>query len=314
MIKFIKRIIKQSLYKKPIKIDSVVKYELEDLINSCYSVKIKMGDQKLYTEKIWFNFQIQLLYNLLNENPLEFLKWDVIQKSMCPSYPSTFIKNELGDLKKSKYWSNRWKINLNESSVGSPLRYPYFLNSSGNLIHQAYNIYQFEKVSKIMINKFDLIFEFGGGYGATCNLINKLGFSGKYIIYDFHLFSLLQKFYLKLEKNDVSKSSSLSKINTYHKLSDVKNTLNSIHYNDSLFIANWSLTEAPMELRKIFHPLMKRFSNVLISFRDLFGEVNNIDYISEIKDYFKRGIEWSLIENPYQPQNYYLIGFTKGKS
>ena len=309
MLKFVKRYVRNILDRKPIVINGLVKKEIDELIDSCYLVKIELGSKNLPSEKVWFRFQIELLNNILNKNPLEFLKWEGIKGAMCPSFPVKFIKDELDELKKSEVWLTRWKVNLNESSTGCSQKYPYLFKSSGNLIHQAYNLHQFEKISNKTINKFDFIFEFGGGYGATCNLINRLGFRGKYIIYDLYIFSSLQKFYLKLEQNDVSKIPGKNKINTFSNLKDVESTIKQSNLDNSMFIANWSLTETPIKIRSKFHPLMKNFNNVLIAFRDVFGEVDNMNYVEQFKGFFQPKIKWNLIENPYQPKNYYLIGF-----
>ena len=44
----------------------------------------------------------------------------------------------------------------------------------------------------------DVIVEFGGGYGSMCRLVRKLGFKGRYVIFDLRPILALQKYYLGL--------------------------------------------------------------------------------------------------------------------
>lgn len=65
-----------------------------------------------------------------------------------------------------------------------------------NLIHQAYHIHQWQQATGRRIDQLGTIVEFGGGYGAMRLLCHRLGFKGRYIIYDLPEFSLLQEWYL----------------------------------------------------------------------------------------------------------------------
>ena len=44
---------------------------------------------------------------------------------------------------------------------------------------------------------FDFIFEFGGGYGAMCEILHRAGFSGEYYIYDVPSMNKIQEHFLE---------------------------------------------------------------------------------------------------------------------
>lgn len=66
-----------------------------------------------------------------------------------------------------------------------------------NLIHQAYHILRWQEATGLNIADMQSIYEFGGGYGAMALVCNRLGFKGKYYIYDLPEFALLQQWYLE---------------------------------------------------------------------------------------------------------------------
>jgi hypothetical protein len=91
----------------------------------------------------------------------------------------------------------RYRNVLQEPYFGQPeLMRLEDVTTSGNLIHQAYHLMQFEQQAKVKVGDLDSIVEFGGGYGAMVVLCRRLGFKGKYTIIDLPEFSLLQEFYL----------------------------------------------------------------------------------------------------------------------
>ena len=67
MLKFVKKYVWNILDRKPIVINELVKKEIDELIDSCYLVKIEMGPKNLPSEKVWFRFQIEFLNNILNK-------------------------------------------------------------------------------------------------------------------------------------------------------------------------------------------------------------------------------------------------------
>ena len=56
-----------------------------------------------------------------------------------------------------------------------------------------------------------------------------------------------------------------------------KNDLN------SLFIANWSLSETPIKFRKKFKIIIKKSKYILIAFQENFEDIDNLKYFYSLK-------------------------------
>ena len=147
-------------------------------------------------ESAWKENSNRLRQKILSDDPRNFLRWDVITETMCVSN-EPFVEIEFNHLRRSHGWQKQWKNAIKETSVGHPIPFFLYPQSSGNLIHQAYHLCRFEEKTGTKINTFNFIFEFGGGYGSMSMLLHNLGFKGKYIIFDIPQFSALQGYYLQ---------------------------------------------------------------------------------------------------------------------
>lgn len=137
----------------------------------------------------------QLRELVLKDDPRRFLSWRVITATMFVNY-APYIRQELIDLM-NRSWHTRWKVVIRENNVGMPENHFLYLGSSGNQIHHAYHLAQFERHTGLQIENMDMIIEFGGGYGNMARMAYRVGFKGKYLIYDLPEFYALQKFFLK---------------------------------------------------------------------------------------------------------------------
>jgi hypothetical protein len=144
----------------------------------------------------WEFWAYDLRQNILNNNPEEFLTWPVIKMTMFVGN-APYIETEAKALHFNKAWA------IEEPGFGKPEIYknevpclvePIF--SSGNLIHQGYHLQQWEDKTICNVRHLDTIVEIGGGYGAMAWIVHRLGFTGRYIIFDLSEFGLLQQYYL----------------------------------------------------------------------------------------------------------------------
>ena len=101
------------------------------------------------TNKRWSKHETRLAYLAIHDNPRRFLRWDVIQYTMFATRDA--IKLELAYLKSLPDWKSNWKPILEESHVGHPPPYWRYPRSSGNLIHHAYNVAQFQEKTKMSV-------------------------------------------------------------------------------------------------------------------------------------------------------------------
>jgi hypothetical protein len=266
-------------------------------------------------EKEWLNNVNRFKDLVLNYDPREFLRWDVILRTMSVTH-ANYLSPELKYLKSRHDWNKRWCEAIQESPAGHPIPHWQYPNSSGNLIHHAYHLAQFEEKAAMRVNNMNCIFEFGGGYGSMCRLFYNLGFQGRYVIFDLPAFSALQEFFLKsigitihsLDSFKIAKKGALC-ISDLEQLKAILS--NHIEASDSMFIATWSISEAPMDLRNSILSLTSSFKAFLIGYQDRFGEVNNIDFFKNWA-VAHGDIEWHDWQIEHIPNhNRYLVGIEK---
>lgn len=266
------------------------------------------------SEKEWLGNVNRLKELVLNDDPREFLRWDVIFKTMSVTY-AEYVTPELKCLKSRVDWSNRWRQAIEESSVGHPVPHWQYPRSSANLIHHAYHLDQFEEKTMLQVHTMDFVFEFGGGYGSMCRLFHNLGFQGKYVLFDLSDFSSLQKFYLKsiglavhpLKSFEKEKKGCVCISGT----EQLRHILSNSHAGNSMFIATWSISEAPIEFRNNILPLTADFGAFLIAYQHRFKEVDNITFFRNWAAN-QKDIECYDWEIEHIPKNRYLMGKRKG--
>ena len=266
-------------------------------------------------EDEWKKFINRLKELALEDDVRRFLRWDVIVHTMFVSN-AKFVKSEFKYLKSLPNWKNEYRKAIKESIVGYPKPYVMYPVTSGNLIHHAYHIAKFEENFNSKIKDVDVIFEFGGGYGSMCRLCRNLGFNGKYIIFDLPQFTALQKYYLKTlgfnvsdgEKFNSSDEFAVSCISDYQKIKTIIETMPDCE--KKMFIATWSISESPIDLRAQILPLISDFDMFLIAYQQTFHEINNREYFSNWKDGIEN-IEWNDWGINHLNGSRYLMGKKK---
>ncbi|NLE06350.1 MAG: hypothetical protein GX638_16315 [Crenarchaeota archaeon] len=235
------------------------------------------------------------------------MEWDVIRKTMF-HYPD---KKEFLFLKNNKKW-HEVKNLLKESPVGNPRPYFYYPQSSGNVIHHTYSLINFLDFYDLNICDIkELVLEFGGGYGSFCKIFFDYGYVGNYYIYDQEEFSALQNYYLKSIQLNRSKNLNYNakQFENVFLLSDLDEFMKNISKEKriGLFIALWSLSECPLELRdKILNEYcIPQF--FFFAFQEKFRNIDNLKFFREFIDHHS-DYTWSMIEIFHLPGNYYLYG------
>lgn len=135
------------------------------------------------------------------------------------------------------------------------------MNRVQHMAHLLINGWDPESLSKL-----DTIVELGGGIGDMADIIYKLGFKGKYVIYDFPEVGAIQKWY----------HDQLGYTNIVH-TSDVNDL-----FDADLMIGTWSFTEMPIELRDEIMTKIGGTKNWLIAYsNEIFG-IDNDKYIRDV--------------------------------
>ena len=243
--------------------------------------KYNFGHHKSLVE--WQNNLNEIKKNLLKKDWKQFLTWKVINNTMF--YNDSLATNvELMYLNSSGFIKKYGESAIHENSIGSPTYSSYARRSSSNLIHHAYHLSIFENISNKRILDHKTIVEFGGGYGSMCRLVYQMGFKGKYIIYDFEHFNLIQNYFLssldlKLKIKMGSSAFQLKTNKCVYLTSDIKFLKKILNKDDNrLFLSTWGFSESPIYIRELFKNIINSSNSVLFAFQKNFNEINNLQY------------------------------------
>jgi hypothetical protein len=230
-----------------------------------------------------------LRQNVANNDPAEFLTWPGVVATMFVGN-APYIDYEVDEL-----LSDEVRRAIVEPQIGNPIMYDRYLQlvelgTSGNLIHQAYHISQWDG----WLPELETIVEIGGGYGAMALICHRLGFRGRYIIYDLPEFSLLQQYYLSNVGIDGVEFS--TEIYNFY-LDQVE---------ADLLIGLYSLSEMPLDARETIIDLCPAQS-YLIAYGASWGGWDNMKWAMELMK-LKKGYTWRNWNIPHLPNCWYLVG------
>ena len=223
-----------------------------------------------------------------------------------------FVFKELIKLKNNKNWKFYKKIII-EDNVGDPIRYFLYPKSSGNRINHAYHLSVLSSEFNVNLKKINKVFEFGGGYGCMARIFSKINKKISYTCFDTNYINLLQYYYLRQNNLNVG----FEKKNNYFLISSFfenkKFLLKKFH--NHFFIANWSLSEAPIKFREQFLKMIENSKFILISFQEYFEGIDNLSYFLKLKKKLDKKFHIKILKNPYYNGNifrrqnhYFLIG------
>ena len=244
--------------------------------------KLNLGrSPKLKTHKIFS----KIVYDLIIKNKtINFLRNTHIQNIFFV-HNRYFIFNELLELKKDKDKWLLWKRLLMENDVGDPVRYFLYPKSSGNRIRQVYHLKKYFDYSKINLFEKKYILEIGGGYGCMAQIFKKINKNCTYVIFDTVEVNFLQNYYLQMNNIPVVinkiETGKVCLINSLIMIREFNNTI--VKDKESLFIANWSISEMPIKLRNNILNIITNFNNSVIGFQEKFENINNLNYFINYK-------------------------------
>jgi hypothetical protein len=254
----------------------------------------------------WSDFSQALTDQLARRHPSAFLRYPVVRKTMFV-VKDAYLRNELQHLRDSPLWAARWQPALRETRVGNPdplWLYPW---SSGNTVHHLYHICRLTEAVGANPEKIGYIFEFGGGYGNLCRLFHRIGFRGRYTIFDLPHFSALQNFYLRAAgASDLGGGLCLTTNED-----EASRELQKMADGRSLLVATWSLSEAPLAARRLVADHLPRFDYILIAYRDTFGGVDNDAYFRQVGQRLSSTHDCVTEPIAHLPQNNYFFAARK---
>lgn len=163
-----------------------------------------------------------------------------------------------------------------------------------NIDYQCEHLERFQEMTDIFIYNLSSIYEFGGGYGAMAQTTYSwLDFEGAYTIYDLPEFALFQQYYLNRWR-DID----TDEINVQW-LDKVEQA------NVDLFIAIYSISECPLELRDEVLEKVKGKAYLFLYSGD-WAEYDNVAYFDEFaeKNSHLQWHKWSINDG----KDWYLVG------
>lgn len=285
------------------------KLQLNQILNR---LELEIKKKKPYS--YWPVAQISLAKQLLKPDALKnFLRCEKIKETMNETYALFLIKEYFVVNAKIRQYRFPKEI-LQDYAIGNPVPFCLDRKTSGNTVHHLYHIFKYldflGQDSKKNLQLIKEIHEFGGGYGNMCRLFINFGFQGRYLIQDLPILNVLQKFFLKniALQNEILKKKCPAFKNIV--FTDEVPLLSSKLNNKRLYVATWSLSECPPEVRKQQHSVLNKCSYFMIGFRESFEGLNNKEYFAALC-LTRPDIFWKAVPIPHLPESYYLFGKPK---
>jgi hypothetical protein len=194
----------------------------------------------------------------------DFLKWSTVQATMLVGEGASYIPLERAMLASARYWEQvtRWTD-----------------QDAANLLHQAFHLLMFERLLGLPLSWYRTIQEFGGGYGAMARVTRRLGFPGRYAIFDLPECQDLQRRYLT---EDEAEWGTLER--------------------PELFISCYGLSETPVEGRTRFLAQCQPQATAIL-FLETYEGIDNMEW-------FRRAAanrEASLQRHPFLAGSWYGV-------
>jgi putative sugar O-methyltransferase len=280
------------------------------IFNEVLSLSSKINYKEENKKKTHKIFSKNIINLIKNKKLLNFLQNGFVQQ-MFFVHNRLFILFQLIELLLDKNYKI-WKNIIKEDTIGNPVRYFLYPISSGNKIHQAYHLKKFMEFSKIKLENFDNIVEFGGGYGVMAKMLLTVNKEIKYYIFDTPEVNLLQYYYLKRSGLEVGFKFNSNKkiilINDYLILKKI--ILNIDKRKKNLFIANWSFSEINNSFRAKLDFIKKKIDYQIIAYQEKFENINNKIYFEKLNKFNLRMGRYSkIIEMVHKKNNYYLFSW-----
>lgn len=206
-------------------------------------------------------------------------------------------------------WEGRWSSGLTENSVGNPIPFHLDPKTSPLLVQHGYHIACFESATGCDPLDYDVVIEIGGGYGSMARLFYKLGFFGRYFIYDMAPISVLQRLYLQDIGLSVSETLwNWTQVFCCTEFTDLSKAMETSAGGRCLVMATFSLSEMPGRLREEIASQIIDADGFLLAYQGVFNGIDNHQYFNHLVEETKAGIEWHNGEIQGLPDNYYLFG------
>jgi hypothetical protein len=278
---------------------------VEDLL-----AEIEMASRLELAGAEWVGFASAIKHALRTDGADQFLRLAPVAKTLH-SRQRSLTRRYLTYLLRSRCFSTTIQKALTESPVGKPLVNPQYPLSSPLLMQHGYKLIRLLEATDFDLSTLHLAAEFGGGYGSFFRLLRNLGYRNPYIICDLPVMCALQKFYLR---NVFPSGPPMQPPDNVQWLSgNVRDAVIDAARDckPSLFVATWSLSETPANVRAEISPALAGFTFILIAYQRDFGKYDNTQYFGAMRQDLPQ-FKWVHFECPVYRNNFYLIGQRTG--
>jgi len=271
--------------------------------------KPRVGND-IVADTLWEAKRRELRHFLAAENPDSFMRWPPVRTTMVKRGHRP-VSVELRHMRRRADWRTRWRPAVQEMTLGGPRPFPRLPTTSANALHLAYHLCRFEEVTGIRADATTFVLEFGGGYGGLCRLVHRLGFRGRYVIFDLPELGALQRFYLGHAPVPVSTPDDArpqAGVVTVSAVDELATILKTRPPGIGLFIATWSLGEVPLALRDRVFPLVTGFDAFLLGYTARFADIDNRVAFERWRHRLP-GLAWTELALPHLGKaDWYLFG------
>jgi hypothetical protein len=284
------------------------------VVDTCRSLEGSSNHAVGRVEELWTDFQGQIRRQLIDHTPAAFLRMQPIG-DLLGLGNTAVAQRAWRFLRRSPRWP-RYRQVLKEDTVGRPVRFLWMPSTSGCQVHHTSHLASFEEQTGTPVEQLRLIVEFGGGYGSFCRQVHRLGFKGKYLIYDLPELSALQQYFLGsldfplLTAEQWADTAAASGVGFINELADLRRVVASLQtagVKPSLFVATWSISESPAPLRDEVLEIVKAFEHFLMAYQAEFGSVRNTEFFNRWITSRPDREQWKHYPIPINPTSQYLI-------
>lgn len=259
---------------------------------------------------VWERLRSEMRQLMRTGDPERFLRWPPVRVSMVKRGRAA-VAFELAHLRARPDWRTRWRAALRDSTLGHPRPFHLMPSTSGSVIHAAYHLVRFEETTGCRIPDAQIVVEFGGGYGALCRLVHRLGFQGTYVVFDLPEGAALLRFYLGHQGLAIAPSDGALPERGVVTTTDPERLVALLRGRPpgaAAFIASWSLSESPVELRVCVLPAVEHFDAFLIGYKTELFDIDNRAWFSAWRARLL-GHAWHDVPLPHTGKpEWYLFG------
>lgn len=257
----------------------------------------------------WAELAEQISAALRQHGARQFLRLPPIMRTVHP--PMRSLGRRYWEyLQRSERFSSPIQCALTESPVGQPLLSAHYPLTSPLLMQHGYHLVRLLESTDFDLARIQLVFEFGGGYGSFFRLLRNLGYRNRHLICDLPAMCALQRFYLRNlfpTGPQAEAPANLEWVSGGSAGAADALGRQMIERAPALFVATWSLSEAPPSVREEIEPVLPAFDYILCAYQKTFAGYDNARYFASLERSLPQ-FKWRHAECPAYRNNFYLIG------